>query len=208
MNAAEIVAIVKDIIVAIAAGIAAYVGIRGLNTWRRQLAGNTEYQLARNILTSVYELRDAIIRVRDPFMSYSAEPDLSEEKLRSLDRADREWHAMAQAYQKRWDPIPPVMSRLNTNLWEAEAVWPKGKVIATKARELNALLNQLFWAIQTHLRNTNPTNREGVRRISILEQQEGMLYARQKDDEFRNKVDAVATEIEKELRPHITKHHG
>lgn len=56
----EIVSVAKDIILAFAAIVASYVGIKGLGTWRRQLKGNAEYELAKNILTAIYELREAI----------------------------------------------------------------------------------------------------------------------------------------------------
>jgi hypothetical protein len=64
----EVVPLAKDIILIFAAIIAIYVGIYGLGTWRRQLKVNTEYQLAKNILVAVYELREAISNVRCPLM--------------------------------------------------------------------------------------------------------------------------------------------
>ena len=44
------------------------------------------------MLGSVYELREAILRVRNPFMQYSKEPDLPEDKLKELSQREREWH--------------------------------------------------------------------------------------------------------------------
>lgn len=126
----ETVAIVKDVVLAIAAIVAASVGLRGLGTWRRQLRGNTGYQLAKNILSSVYELREAIAGVRSPLMQYSREPELSQDKLRELSHREKEWHAWAQAYQRRWDPVPAAKAKLDSNLLEAEVVW--GPKIRTK----------------------------------------------------------------------------
>lgn len=153
----EIVAIVKDVVLTLAAIVAGYVGIRGLGTWRRQLRGNTEYQLAKTMLTSVYELREAISGVRNPFMQYSKEPDLPQDKLKELSQREREWHALAQAYQRRWEPVPKAMAKLDANLLEAEVVW--GPEIRTKANPLNRLTGELLLALQDHLEARNPDGR-------------------------------------------------
>ena len=166
MDVAEILAIVKDIVLTIAAVIASYIAIGGLDTWRRQLSGNVEYQLAKNILTTLYALRDAIETVRDPLMSYSAEPDLPEEKLKNLTRPEKEWHGLVQAYQKRWEAIPVAKTRLNANLWEAEAVW--GKAITSKIQPLMTMLNELFWAVRTHLEATNPKHEDREESADLL----------------------------------------
>ena len=44
----------KEIILTIAAIIGVVVAFVGLRTWRKQLKGNTEYELARRFLHSVY----------------------------------------------------------------------------------------------------------------------------------------------------------
>jgi hypothetical protein len=45
------------------------VGYMGLSTWKKQLKGKTEYQLARRCLIGIYKLRDAINEVRHPLIS-------------------------------------------------------------------------------------------------------------------------------------------
>jgi hypothetical protein len=135
----------KDIILTVAAIIAAYVAIKGLGTWRRQLKGNTEYKLAKNILTAVYELREAISAVRHPFMRYSQEPDLPKEKLKELSAREKNWQALVQVYQKRWEPVPAAKAKLDANLLEAEAVWGRDSV--GKITPLNGLIGELLWAI-------------------------------------------------------------
>lgn len=119
----EWVSLIKDVILTAASLIAGYVGLKGLGTWRRQLTGNTEYELAKKLLRSVYELREAITSVRHPFMQYPRAPDMPEEELKKLSRREAEWRAMAQAYQKRWEVIPKAKLALDTALLEAEVVW-------------------------------------------------------------------------------------
>jgi hypothetical protein len=67
VNAPDIapwVGLAKDAITGIAAGVASVVAVAGLHTWKRQLHGNTNYELARGLLRSAYKLREAIRWVR------------------------------------------------------------------------------------------------------------------------------------------------
>ena len=51
--------------VGIAAGVGIYVGVMGLNAWRRELSGKAEWELARRALRQVYEVRDTLRQARD-----------------------------------------------------------------------------------------------------------------------------------------------
>ena len=54
----EYLTIVKDLFVVAAALIASYAAIRGLEIWRSQLKGTTEYQMSTEILEKSYKLQD------------------------------------------------------------------------------------------------------------------------------------------------------
>lgn len=185
----EIVSIVKDIVLTLAAIVAGYVGIRGLDTWRRQLRGNTEYQLAKTMLTSVYELREALSSVRNPFMQYSKEPDLPQDKLKELSQREREWHALAQAYQRRWEPVPKAIAKLDVNLLEAEVVW--GPRIRTKANPLNRLTGELLLALQDHLEARNPDGRYESPGPELVKKRHETLYGLGDKDEFKQRLQEV-----------------
>lgn len=55
----QLVALAKDIVLMLAAVVGAYVALRGLSTWNRQLKGGAEYELTRRLLKCTYRLRDA-----------------------------------------------------------------------------------------------------------------------------------------------------
>src|SRR5215510_8908934 len=158
MNFIEFVPIGKDIAVALAAITGGFVGIRGLATWQRQLSGNREYRLAKDILTCVYDIRDTIETIRNPLISYQYGPDLPNEKLETLASRQREWHALAQAYERRWRPLQAILARLETNLIEAEVVW--GNKTVDKACILSSLISDLQCAIHLYLEAKNPIERD------------------------------------------------
>ncbi len=53
MNCVEIISVLKDILLSACAVTGAFVAVKGLNTWRRQLRGQSEYDLSRRILVSL-----------------------------------------------------------------------------------------------------------------------------------------------------------
>ena len=195
----------KDIILAGAAVVAAYVGFRGLGTWQRQLRGNTEYQLAKSILASAYEVREAIAIVRHPLMEYSREPDLPQEKLKELSAREKEWHALAQAYQSRWEVIPRARAKLDAHLLEAEVLW--GSEIRAKVKPLYRLIGELFLAVQDHLEAGKPNARYQDPGVEFTKKYRETLYAIGDEDPFKQRLDEVIRGIETELRPHIAHHH-
>jgi hypothetical protein len=64
----ELVTLIKDLILCGAAIAGAVIAIKGLNTWKRQLKGQSEYELSRRLLVTLFKYRDAINGVRHPAM--------------------------------------------------------------------------------------------------------------------------------------------
>jgi len=114
---------VKDILLTAAAVGGFFVALAGVNAWRRQLRGKTDWELARRLLRCVYELRDAISFVRNPFISAedipAAEDDGPAESgvRRSIDNRS------AAAYARRWSYVQKVWSNLEVERLEAEVLW-------------------------------------------------------------------------------------
>lgn len=63
------ISLIKDIVTILVALVGGGVAIYGLISWKRQLKGKTEYELARRVLRAVYRLRDAIRGIRNPLQS-------------------------------------------------------------------------------------------------------------------------------------------
>ena len=60
------VTLVKDIITIASLTAAAIIAGMGLYTWKNQLIGTAEYELAKRILKATYRLRDTLENVRNP----------------------------------------------------------------------------------------------------------------------------------------------
>ena len=93
---------IAQVVTALAAISAVLVGIAGLQTWRRELRGRSDFSLAKDVLRAVYRVRDEIGRVRDSSMFPSE----------WVDRPDRDPKTpisnpkdVEYAYQSRWDRL-------------------------------------------------------------------------------------------------------
>ena len=90
----ERVQLVKDVVLAICGALTAGIALYGLKTWQRQLAGTTQFELARRALLAVYKVRDALTVARSPAVhpaEYVSRPD-REEAGSSRDDKDEQVH--------------------------------------------------------------------------------------------------------------------
>lgn len=195
--------VIKDGVLAIAAIIGSVVAILGLNTWRRQLYGQSEYDLAKRILKSVYLFREVISNARHPFMQYSATPDLPKEKLKELSKEEKEWYAKAQAFEKIWEPVAKARAELDTNVLESEVFW--GNQVKDKVTSLRELHAELLVAIEEHLEKTNPKEPDETCRGEDLKHNRAIIFGKtdRTKDPFLDKLLTAIEGIEGILKPFI-----
>lgn len=111
-----------DLVLSSAAITGAVVAVKGLGTWQRQLKGQSEYELSRRILVSVFKYRDAINGVRNPVMWAYEMPSPPEEEAVKMSREQIRFYGTSKAYQARWDKVQTEKASLYADLLEAEAI--------------------------------------------------------------------------------------
>jgi len=195
------------LVTTVAAAIGAWVAFTGLQTWRAQLIGRTEYDLARRVLRGVLEVREQIAAVRGPFMSTGEmaaalkEEGVSEPNL--LNDAERR-KATHLAYDRRWRRMSKAVSDLQVDVLEAEVILGEGIRIAHKA--LLACVTELYSTLTLYLRaegNESLQRKLGDKLESYFE----IVYLTSNDpakDPFSAKVSAAVREFEQLLRPHLS----
>jgi hypothetical protein len=199
------VTLIKDIITALAALTAGIIAVLGLQTWKKQLKGKTEYELARRLLGAVYKLREAIRFVRTPFMSVGEISQALEEANIKLDQPDPNSGAIQEraVYQKRWEKIQQALEELDLEAFEAEVVW--GYQVAEKLKPLQNCIRTLFASIQTHLRQLQPTYRDSFD-VKVIEKIDQVICITSEDpsnDPFAAEIAEAIGEIENFLRPRL-----
>ena len=195
----KLVPFFKELCIAFAAVGGFVIALLGLRTWRKELKGKTEYDLARRILATTYKIRNAIQSVRNPFMppsEYSGTESGKNEK-------DAQDQGIAEAYQKRWNFVNEGLIELDVVTLEAEAIW--GPEILEDMKPLKECSKELFINIKHYLliRQSEVYREQMLKEKS--EKIEKIIYSGNSpdDDEFyRSLLDAVK-KIEERVKPHL-----
>jgi hypothetical protein len=139
MTFTEILPIAKDVasvlsgLAAVAAFIGAFVAWRGLKSWRRQLTGRTEYELARRLCRAVYQVRQEIRIVRNPVifpweaMLARQEAGIEDGTPFMVGNKD-----IVAVYDSRWRQLVIAISNLEVESLEAEVLWGKDVIVRLK----------------------------------------------------------------------------
>ena len=190
-------------ITAAAAATGAIVAILGLRTWKAQLRGHTEYDLARRLLRSVFKVRDEIAGVRNPFMSageIQAAFDAAGVKPQPELGFDKRSNQLV--YEKRWSDLADALSTMQVELLEAQVIWgDRAKAIE---RDLRMCVAELNAAVSLHLRlerNDGLASRMTADKVSGAEAILWQVSDDPAQDAFTAKVSAAVAQFEALCRP-------
>jgi len=200
---ADFASIVSDLATTVAATVAVIVAVKGLNTWRAELRGRTEYDLARRILLALYRVREAIKTTRSPSMS---EREFENRPDRKPD--DRPWSGkdMRYLYQQRWNGISAALVEVDANLLEAEALW--GDVLKKPRADLQKCIADLLVSILKWLRANAPDDPGIFERKPLtaeeMEAIDAVVWDLGEDkDAFADRIKAAIRDVEDVVRPHL-----
>lgn len=197
--------LVKDIVLIMTGVVGSIVAILGLNTWRRQLHGQSEYDVARRLLKSLYLFREVMNNARHAFLEYSGSPDLPKEKLEKLSDKEKEWYAIGQAFEKRWEPVAKAISELDADVLESEVFW--GNEIKDKLKQISLLHAEWMVAIEEHMERTNPREPDKNYYGEEAKRNRAIMFGRsdRTKDKFLDRMLTAIEEIEIVLKPYIKK---
>lgn len=205
MTSCEIFEITKDLVLIVAAAIGSYVALKGLNTWQRQLTGQTEYDLARRILVTLFKYRDAIDQTRHPAMWGDEMPSPPEEEAKKMSFDEINFYGSSKAYQKRWDKVQTEKSSLYADLLESEAIW--GIDLKNLFQPIFDLEHELLVKIRHHIELANPktpdAHKEAI--LKLDKKKRDIMYSTlgEETDDFKLELLAAIEAIEKYLKPHL-----
>jgi hypothetical protein len=202
MNVPEIIAVVKDVFLAIAGATTATVAVIGLNNWNRELRGKATFDVARGLAKATYKLRDELMTCRSPLIRGTEFPD--EYNLAGARKTpEQEAQAYAHMYSNRWGPVWSALQEFDTHTLEAEALW--GSVIRTKTDELRKGVRELNIAIEAVVANAASGGEDFSADREFGRKMRSTVAAPPGDakNELTRKLEAAIRGIEDELRPHL-----
>lgn len=198
-------AVLQPAVLVISAITGAAVAVKGLATWRTQLKGRSEYDLARRFLRATLELRDAIARVRAPFMSageIQAAADEAGIKLTWGPGDKNHVEASRVARNMRWQGVHEAASALRVEELEAEVLW--GRDVAKCSAALHAAITRVAVAEQEFYdrhgdrEGGNPRDWEAIPPLRRI-----MWGSGSGEDQMAREIEDGVAEVEKAIRPRL-----
>ncbi|CAI8797296.1 Transmembrane protein [Pseudomonas jessenii] len=200
----DVFTIVGTLVSAAGVGLAFYVGLAGLATWRKQLRGTAHHELARKALVELYRFRESVERARSPVMM-RAEMDLDPQEDVDLSSRERGYLRHYAGYQRRFEAVFAARAPIEATLLESEALWDK---------ELHELFEPLF-KLQHELKNyvefwfmaSDPREDDAYKAAhwDAIKDKPNLRYDNMSEegDEFRQKFNRCVTAIEQYLKPKL-----
>lgn len=197
------VATIRDALVGLSAVSAAIFAYLGLSAWRKEIKGKAEYALAKDVLKSVYKVREAFKVVRNPAIyQYEYPADMTD--YHGHLKREHNYEGTAYVYEKRWEKMNEAFRELEEHHLEAQVEW--GSEFQNVIKKLRSCRVDLLIAVQQLLaRKKNPddvpqtTAEEKAEERSVLYH----LGSDSKHDKFTPQIDEAISDFENWLRPHI-----
>ena len=172
----------------------------GLATWKKQIKGAKEFEVAYDLHYSILKLRNAIRHVRHPGIWPSESRKAIEySKLKYPDKnlEEIEKNPHAYVYEMRWEKITEADTEIESHLLAGEVLWGYDiknqlKPLDTKVTELNIALQQRF---QPELRTKSHME---IHDIMYDQLNDSM------NDKFGREIDKIIESIATYLKQKIT----
>jgi len=183
------------IIESIAITIASICAIFGINSWRNEMKGRKEYDLAEEVLSLFYEAKDAINDIRNPF-GYVGE-GRSRKPANEETQEQKKARDMAYVVFERYQKNKKVFNRLNSLRYRFMAVFGKNnekpfyelKSICDKILQAAHMLGTL-WERQTRPLRTTENTLENIKKY------EEVIWWTSESDHISQNVDKLVSEID------------
>ena len=203
MTMTEFFSILKDLSLALAACVTAYVAFTGLEKWKKELRGKANFEVARALIKSIYKLRDEITYCRSPFIRANEFPDNYKGTLGKHSNQE-EGDAWAYMYGKRWEPVVLSNEEFDAATLEAEAIW--GSAIKEKTEELSKCVRTLNAAINAAI-SDKYSGGEDFRNRAFAESMNANRSASilDKDNKLSMEIEKSILALESEIRPHLSR---
>ncbi len=172
----EMITQIKDIVVAVSAAVGAISAWRGVDTWRKQLVGKSEYELAKRLLKSAFEIEKLIKRIR--------------------------LTARMESDEELWDKLDKVGAECDVAFLEGRVQW--GDQLFELKAPIAECVNQLRYSSQ-RIDDSRAVDVPNAEIDSILNEHKPIArgWTADDSDDFSCKVHSAIEKLEKALRPHL-----
>lgn len=184
----------KDVVSIVGTIGALTIGGLGLFTWRRQLRGTSEYEVAKKAILKTYEVQQALQTVRNPMLY------LSKEEVEAGRRLEEE----QRIYSERMTYLNEKWAELQTIRLEAKVIW--GKEAQDSFNEIQQRIGNLRGAIWLHFWMKGAYAGPGATVDNSPErviENDKIVYFTSEEDEFSQQIAESTAKVENFFGPKV-----
>ena len=210
-NLSAIITITKDIIFSVVAILTLITGWVGLTTWKTELKGKSEYQLAKEVLMTVYRVREGFKGIRVNMMFSNEYPEGVLTPLGQI-KEGKEYETYKYVYDNRWKALSEALRDLENKNLEAQVEWgPENHEKIMKIRICASQLQYHIWNFLEQYRDPEKTKwrQEHVDQEELTKEETEkteVLYNHEPDSQFgrfTSQINEALEPFEKWLRPKV-----
>lgn len=180
--------VIYDLLTTISAIIVAIVAIAGLSTWRTQLKGNSEYDLAKKIILNIFLLRSKIYKLRMYFLN-------NKRIMIFLEKTGD--------FEKDLNQFIDAQANYQSYILEGEVLW--GKKFRNIAQGFDGFLDTFLEAVlYFHMNESKKKRIKGKRESKIKYAFLSGEYQEKEIDIFNNELNNSIRSIEDFLTPYLS----
>lgn len=197
----QVVAASKDIVLAIAAGVTAYVAVSGIRKWRQELEGKAGFETSRALAKATYRLRNQLSVCRSPLMTGDEYPEGYFDKPNSTN--EDKARGIAHVFKNRWGPVHEALADFEAQSLEAETLW--GDAIRQKTSELRSCVVELRVAIEALIEDKASGGQDFTADPDFARQMRRTVYGSpaSTDNPLSQRIAVAVAGIEDELKQHL-----
>jgi len=184
----------KEIIVTLSALVGIFIAYKGLEKWKQELVGKTNFDTAKSLLKATYKTRKAIHTLRRNWIlreEYNYMEDLSEvEKFKEV-------------FSKRLQVLDDASQELEAMIVEGQALW--GKEFEKTFSALNVVIDKLRLSIDQYivLLEEPNTDKESVEFLELKATIFHVAILDQAHESFAHNLYLAIKHIEDEIRKRL-----
>jgi hypothetical protein len=202
LSALEVIAAVKDVVLALAAIATVIIAFKGLSTWSRQLHGTAHFEAAKGVAKATYRVRERLQASRSPLLSaHEFPPEYHEAGAKRS--SEREAQGYAYVYFNRWAPVGEAMQEFDASVLEAEALW--GKPVRDTTDQLRKVVREVNVAVDALIANAASGGEDfsSDREFGKLMRSTVSAVPTDSKNEVNGKLAAAIQALDELLRPHL-----
>ena len=195
------ISIAKDWLTLIIAGCGVWVAWQGLKTWRRQLKGTSQFDVAKRLMLKVYQVRQHIEYCRESYRSIPVLTHYQDGKL--IPESEQERYSCNKEMLDRYNVVARTLSEIEFILFESEIILDKN--VRKFFNPIEEVCYLLRYSIDEYIIVCDPRYKDMSGSEDSSNQYRELLRVifSKKNDDIQTKINATVAEFEKLIEPYI-----